>query len=65
MENLFDLRVVKHGFLDLPAGVLVVEGEGFAGSWKRQRGRSLMRAIPVFTVQHARKRPGQGGIKPM
>lgn len=38
VENLFDLWVVKHGFLDLSAGVLVVEGDGFAGSWKDREG---------------------------
>ena len=38
VENFLDFRVVKHRFLDLPAGVLVVEGDGFAGGWKHREG---------------------------
>lgn len=64
MENSFDLWVIKHGFLDLPAGVLVVEGDGFAGSWKDRRGKSLMNAIPVFTVRHARNAHGMEESNP-
>ena len=38
VENFLDFGVVKHSFLDLPAGVLVVEGDGFAGGWKHREG---------------------------
>lgn len=32
MENPFDLLLVESGLLDLSSGVLVVEGDRFAGS---------------------------------
>ena len=38
VENFLDFRVVKHRFLDLPAGVLVVEGDCLAGGWKHREG---------------------------
>lgn len=36
MENAFHLLLIKSGFLDLSSGVLVVECDCFAGSWKEK-----------------------------
>ena len=36
MENLLHFILIKRGFLDLSSGVLVVERDCFAGSWKEK-----------------------------